>query len=305
MARDSYDVALIRNGHGDPTTRVVTATHDQRCESPIEPSVITRIERASLTPEGAGTVAIELLSTGDHHTQCWGPGGRWLAQRALRLLARSTDFCPIRAVHPAVHTALRDVGQLHLPATDTPYHEALPAVLGQRITAAQALSQWASLCRRYGDIAPGPLALRLPPTPDRLLAIPSWEFHRLGIEEQRARTLRCIARHHRHVESVRALDGAAARSALMQLPGIGIWTAAVTVGVSHGDADALPIGDFHVKHTVAWALAGKPRGTDDEMLTSLTPYQGQRWQVVRLLERAGFGAPRRGPRRRLLDVARL
>ena len=298
-------MALIRNGVHDPTTRVIIAAHNRSATQPGEPYVVTRIERASTTPLGSGSVVIELLSTGEHHTQSWGPGGPWLAERALRLLARSTEHHPIQAQHPAVHAALRDVGQLHLPATDTPYHEILPAVLGQRITAAQALSQWATLCRRYGECAPGPLALQLPPSPMRLLAIPSWEFHQLGIEEQRARTLRCVARHHRYVDAVRELTGAAARHALMQLPGVGVWTAAVTVGVSHGDPDALPIGDFHVKNTVAWALTGKPRGTDDDMLTTLTPYNGQRWQVVRLLERAGYTAPRRGPRRRNLDVARL
>jgi 3-methyladenine DNA glycosylase/8-oxoguanine DNA glycosylase len=91
----------------------------------------------------------------------------------------------------------------------------------------------------------------------------------------------------------------------MQLPGIGVWTAAVAVGVSHGDADALPIGDFHVKNTVAWALTGSPRGTDDDMLVTLAPYEGHRWQVVRLLEKQGLGAPKFAPKRRVLDISRL
>ena len=91
----------------------------------------------------------------------------------------------------------------------------------------------------------------------------------------------------------------------MRLPGIGVWTAAVTIGVSHGDPDALPVGDFHVKNTVAWALNGQARGSDDEMLRTLEPYAGQRWQVVRTLELAGLGAPRFGARRPILDVARL
>ncbi|MFM8014903.1 MAG: DNA-3-methyladenine glycosylase 2 family protein, partial [Actinomycetota bacterium] len=90
-----------------------------------------------------------------------------------------------------------------------------------------------------------------------------------------------------------------------RLPGIGVWTAAVTVGVSHGDPDALPVGDFHVKNTVAWALTGIARGTDEEMLATLAPSAGQRWRVVRMLEKSGCGAPRRGPKRRLLDVAHL
>jgi 3-methyladenine DNA glycosylase/8-oxoguanine DNA glycosylase len=103
----------------------------------------------------------------------------------------------------------------------------------------------------------------------------------------------------------RDLLGADARAHLMQLPGIGVWTSAVAIAVSHGDQDALPIGDFHVKNTVAWALTGQARGSDEDMLVTLEQYGGQRWQVVRLLELSGNGAPRFGPKRRILDIARL
>jgi hypothetical protein len=65
------------------------------------------------------------------------------------------------------------------------------------------------------------------------------------------------------------------------------------------------VGDFHVKNTVAWALTGRARGTDEEMVATLAVYTGQRWRVVRMLERCGFTAPRFAPRRRLLDIARL
>jgi hypothetical protein len=41
------------------------------------------------------------------------------------------------------------------------------------------------------------------------------------------------------------------------------------------------------------------------MLETLAPYVGQRWQVVRTLEKAGIAAPKFAPRRRILDIARL
>ncbi|MFZ9867062.1 MAG: DNA-3-methyladenine glycosylase 2 family protein, partial [Ilumatobacteraceae bacterium] len=69
--------------------------------------------------------------------------------------------------------------------------------------------------------------------------------------------------------------------------------------------DALPVGDFHVKNTVAWALTGAPRGSDEQMLITLAPYTGYRWQVVRLLEKHGVGAPKFAPKRRILDISRL
>jgi 3-methyladenine DNA glycosylase/8-oxoguanine DNA glycosylase len=63
-----------------------------------------------------------------------------------------------------------------------------------------------------------------------------------------------------------------------------------------GDPDAVSVGDFHIPNMVAWALAGEPRGIDERMLELLEPYRGQRGRVIRLLELAGFGAPRYGPR---------
>jgi 3-methyladenine DNA glycosylase/8-oxoguanine DNA glycosylase len=299
--RHTHDLALLRNGARDPTTRVVATT------------TATRIERATLTPVGAATIAVVVGS--DHHpdaiqhVEAWGDGAEWLLGTVAHLCARSCEHRPstqpLSGRHAALDTALRRFGNLHLPATGTPYHELLPAILGQRVTAAQALAQWARLCERYGEPAPGPLGLRLPPAAGRLLRVPAWEFHRLGIEEQRARSLRVAARHAAYIDRTRELEGGAARRALMLLPGIGAWTAAVTVGVSHGDPDALPVGDFHVKNTVAWALTGRPRGTDAEMLATLAPFEGQRWRVVRLLEKSGHGAPRFGPKRRVLDIARL
>lgn len=306
MDRHTYDLALLRNGSNDPTTRISLApVHRSSPGLDVNGGASARIERATLTPCGPGSIAIDIFPDGECRARAWGPGADWLRDHVPRLTARITRFRPIDARHHALSRALRHVGQLHLPATDTPYHELLPAILGQRITAAQALRQWALLCERYGETAPGPLHLRLPPTPERLQRVPSWEFHRLGIEQQRARSLVTAARHARYVDDTRRLNGVGARAALMQLPGIGVWTAAVAVGVSHGDPDALPVGDFHVKNTVAWALTGQARGSDDEMLRTLEPYVGQRWQVVRTLERAGLGAPRFGPRRAILDVAHL
>ena len=301
MTRDCFDVTLLRNGSHDPTTRVFTSERNGGSKNHI----VTRIERATLTPDGPGAVSIAVSAEGDHHVEAWGSGGAWLANRAGRLSARHTISEPLNSLHEVLTRAIRDVGHIHLPASDTPYHELLPAVLGQRITAAQAMFQWATLCRRYGEPAPGPLNLRLPPSPSRLLRIPSWEFHRLGIEGQRARALQVVARHANFVARTVGLDGPAARTALTGLPGIGVWTAAVAIGVSHADPDALPVGDFHIKNTVAWALAGRLRGTDEEMIANLNPYAGHRWQVVRTLERAGIRAPRHAPGRRLLDIAGL
>jgi hypothetical protein len=64
------------------------------------------------------------------------------------------------------------------------------------------------------------------------------------------------------------------------------------------------VGDYHLKNTVAHALAGEARATDERMLELLAPYRGQRGRVVRLLQLDGHGAPKFGPRQRVLPMAR-
>jgi len=82
-----------------------------------------------------------------------------------------------------------------------------------------------------------------------------------------------------------------------------VWTSAEVRRVALGDADAVSVGDYHLPHLVAWALAGEPRADDDRMLELLAPFRGHRARVVRLLEVSGIGAPRRGPRLPLRLIA--
>ena len=98
------------------------------------------------------------------------------------------------------------------------------------------------------------------------------------------------------IEAIVELPLAEASARLQAIPGIGPWTAA-EVGVrALGDIDAVSVGDFHLPHLVAYALAGEPRATDARMLELLEPYRGRRALVVRLLELSGVRAPRYGPR---------
>jgi 3-methyladenine DNA glycosylase/8-oxoguanine DNA glycosylase len=74
---------------------------------------------------------------------------------------------------------------------------------------------------------------------------------------------------------------------------------------AYGDRDAVSVGDYHLPHQVAWALAGEARGTDARMLELLEPYRGHRARALRLLALAGIQAPRFGPRMRLRKIAAI
>lgn len=210
--------------------------------------------------------------------------------------------------HAAVAHAARRFGDHRIGATDTPYHDLLPSVLAQRVTAQEALAQWSALCTGWGTpVEHDGITLWTPPAPDVLMAIPHHEFHLLGIDRRRASTLREVARHGaRLISGWRPGESAQQRTLSLRLiPGVGEWTAAVTGYVSFGDPDALEVGDFHAKNTVAFALTGRHRGTDTEMIELLEPYRGQRQRVLQWLRMTGVRAPAHGPRRRIVSIARL
>jgi 3-methyladenine DNA glycosylase/8-oxoguanine DNA glycosylase len=188
------------------------------------------------------------------------------------------------------------------------YHHLLPTIIGQRITGGEAVRQWAQLCYRLGERPPGPPELvetmRLPPSPAVLHRRPAWWFHPLGIETKRARPLTEVARHAEKLWGWTEAGTDTAARQLSLLPGIGPWTIGSALGPVLGDPDAVPVGDYHHPHTVAWALAEEPRADDDRMLELLEPYRGQRGRVLWALTSTVGGAPKYGPRQRILPMAR-
>lgn len=300
---DSKNVARIATTLGE----FRHGRHDPSCEMTSE-----CFRRAVWTPDGAGVIEVFFAEPAPQGCplaiRTHGDGAQWLSNHSTSLLGLDDVVPEFDIHHREVAEAQKNFGWYRLGASHTPYHELLFATLGQRITAADAASQWRQLLLRHGTPAPDPSGrLRLPPHPDELARIPYYTLHALGIERRRADTLRNVAYHARRLDA--QLSQSTSRHdltiALEKIPGVGPWTAAVAGALAFGDPDALHVGDFHVKHTVAWALHRQPRGTDEEMIADLEVYRGQRHRVVRWLELSGWRAPRRGPGRRNVKIARL
>jgi 3-methyladenine DNA glycosylase/8-oxoguanine DNA glycosylase len=128
-----------------------------------------------------------------------------------------------------------------------------------------------------------------------MAAAPYHVYHSLHLEKRRADLLRAVAASADRLAALDALDPAAADAVLGEFPGIGVWTRAKTLEVSHGDPDQVAVGDFHFKNVVVHHLTGRDRGTDEEMLDLLEPFRPHRGRVIRLLHTLGH-APRFGPR---------
>lgn len=260
--------------------------------------------RSSLTPLGPATVRLDLRG-GTPVAEAWGPGAGWILEQVPAMLGDHDPGHRFEHGPAALLDAQRRRPDLRIGASGTLYHDLLVTVLGQRITSVEAFAQWRRLVDALGRPAPGPLpGLRLPPDPEVLAGRPPWWFHPLGIEEARARTLQRIARIGDRIHTWVERPSHEVDRLLASIPGVGPWTRGVVLGISLGDPDAVPVGDFHLRHTVVHAFTGRPRGSDEEMLALLAPFAPQRGRVIRLLQADGIAAPRLGPRRRIEPIAR-
>jgi 3-methyladenine DNA glycosylase/8-oxoguanine DNA glycosylase len=253
------------------------------------------------TPEGPAT--LHLRRDGDEVLAiAYGTGADWAlasVEGLIGWLDRPEDFRPDHG--PVQELARRQPG-LRIGRTGRVFEALLTAIVSQKVTGREAGRSLAALRRQFSDPAPGPLELRLPPDPQRLATTTYFELHPLGIEKRRADIIRKAATAAPRNELLASLKPEDARAELERIPGVGVWTSAQTVAVSHGDPDAVPVGDYHLKNVIAWHLAGRPRGTDDEMLELLEPFRPQRGRAIRLLATLGQ-APKFGPRQPLRDIA--
>ena len=299
-ARDAPDIgstlALYRHGPKDPTIWL-ERTSNGRCGECV---------RATFTPNGPATVQIT-WSHGAVDADAWGPGADWLLERVPGLVGERDTPAPhlAHADHPVVARCCHAHRHVRIGRSDTLYHELLPTILEQRITAAEAVNQWATLCHELSEPAPGPFArLLLPPAPDVLRRQPTWWFHPLGIELKRAKTLIEVARHPDKLFAWTELEPAEATRRMQLISGVGVWTTGVVGLPGLGDPDAVAVGDYHVKNIIAWNLAGEPRATDERMLELLEPYMGQRGRVATAVMSRGDGPPKFGPKQRILPMSR-
>jgi 3-methyladenine DNA glycosylase/8-oxoguanine DNA glycosylase len=261
--------------------------------------------RTSLTPDGPGTLRVtsRIAGPGPLVTgQAWGPGAAWLLETLPAQVGALDDPSGFTAHHAVVGELVLRYPGLRVGRTGRLFEALVPAVLEQKVVGKEAHRAWRFLLGKYGTAAPGPApaGMRVIPPPSTWARIPSWDWHRAGVEGVRARTIIAAANVASRLEQVLDLDSAEADRRLRALPGIGPWTSAEIRQRAAGDADAVSVGDYHLPKAVGWTLAG--RITDDAgMLELLAPYAGHRHRVARLIEVGGRLPPRRGPRMPVRD----
>ncbi|WP_119292859.1 DNA-3-methyladenine glycosylase 2 family protein [Streptomyces sp. YIM 130001] len=280
----------LRRGPADPTFRMESGGSAWR---------------ACRTPEGAGTLRV-VARDGLVEGTAWGPGADWLIRSLPALLGDGDEPAAFEPRHRIVAAAWRRRPGLRLLRTGLVLESLIPSILEQKVTTDEAYRAWRLLVRKYGEPAPGPVdRMHVMPEPRTWALIPSWEWHRAGVDHKRSSTILRAVRVARRLEEATAMEPAAARARLELVSGIGPWTSAETVQRSHGAADEVTVGDLHLPGIVGYCLTGE-RDTDDEaMLELLEPYAGQRHRAVRYLLLAGRTPARRTPKMPRWDIARI
>ena len=310
----SRTLAVHRRGRGDPAYAV---------------DAYGAAWRTSLTPDGPATMRVHAVPAGGagravpagdaegampggeagsaspggedgRLTVCasaWGPGAAWLLGTVPGLLGAADDPSGFEPVHPLLQEMSRRHHALRIGRSDRVFEALIPAVLEQKVVGAEAKRAWRLLLLRFGDPAPGPAppGMRVCPPPRTWIRIPSWEWHRAGVELVRARTIIGAARVAERLEEISAMTPAEADRRLQALSGIGPWTSAEIRQRAIGDPDALSVGDYHLPSIVGWALI-RQKVDDAGMCELLASYAGHRYRAAWLLEMSGQGPPRHGPR---------
>ncbi|KUL33963.1 3-methyladenine DNA glycosylase [Streptomyces sp. NRRL F-4489] len=280
------------------------------CRGPGDPAYAVRgdeIWRASRTPAGPGTLRLVPRSAEGRVTAtAWGPGAEWLLERLPQLLGESDDPEALTARHRVVHEARRRHPGVRLVRTGLVLESLIPSVLEQKVTSDEAYRAWRLLLQRHGTPAPGPWdRLRVMPDARGWALIPSWEWHRAGVDAKRSSAILRAVRVAARMEEAAGMDLAEATRRLTAIPGIGPWTAAETLQRVLGAPDAITVGDLHLPKIIGYALTGRRGTTDEEMLELLAPYEGQRHRAARMILLSGLVPPRRAPRFPVGDIARL
>jgi 3-methyladenine DNA glycosylase/8-oxoguanine DNA glycosylase len=252
-------------------------------------------ERASRTPDGP--VSVRFVETaGGIEVEAWGAGADWVLERAAAWCGAEDDEAGFDPPSGLVRETWRRKRGLRIPRTGLLTERLIPVILEQKVTGNEARRAYRRLVTALAEPAPGPLRLTLPPEPERVAVLPYYAFHPFGVERRRAEVLREVCARTGWVDETAALPLDAAEERLATMRGIGPWTVAEVARTALGDADAVSVGDYHVPHIVAWALAREPRGSDERMLELLEPYRPHRGRVQLLVEHGGIRAPAFGPR---------
>ena len=208
---------------------------------------------------------------------------------------------------PRVQQAWRQNPGLRLSASGQLDRQMLNAIVEQRITQTEAFRTLGWVLRKYGSPAPStglghqPEGMRVYPSARTLTTIPTWDWHRAGVDKSRYDAVYAYARSAESLKNIAAEgDVALLARSLHTVRGVGPWSISEALQRVCGHPDAISVGDYHLAHAVGELFTGQ-RTDDVGMLALLAPYSPHRQRLVRLMHASGFSKQRYGARMTIED----
>lgn len=257
-----------------------------------------RFAMAFRTADGPVTLALAQRGPTTIEAEAWGPGAARVIDEVPAICGGRDDPDAFTTDHEGVRLLARRFRKMRFPRVPWSRESLIAIILQQRVAFVEAAQAWRKLALERGDDAPGPLGLRLFPEPETLLALPTWAYRQSLVDRKRELAIRALLDHDEEIQAALELPFDELRAVLGRIPGIGPWTIESFLGQNRGDPDAVPTADYWMPHTISFALTGKPRSDDAEMLALLERFRPHRGRVMRLIFAAGYDAPRHGPRKK-------
>ena len=210
-----------------------------------------------LSPQVRGVLAVDLGPVESGHViasstvEC---SPTQLAEIVTRLIDADAPVAQIEGVlkaDPDLSRLIEASPGLRIPGTIDPFELTVRAILGQQITVMGARTLAARIASAYGRPlgSTGQITTTFP-APSRLAGA---ALERLGIPRMRADAIRSVARLALEGESVdtaaRWLESPSAES-LLDVKGIGPWTASYVALRGFRDRDALPTSDLGLRQVL-------------------------------------------------------
>ena len=157
---------------------------------------------------------------------------------------------------------------MRVPGALEPFEAAVRVVLGQQVSVAGANTIAGRIVARWGT--PVGRGLSSFPAPEVLTEAPVEEA---GMPGQRGRAVRALAAAvaNGDIELAGAEEHSVTRAKLLELPGIGPWSAAYIAMRAAGDPDAFPVGDLGLVKAFA-ALGGGGKAELEERTERWRPW---------------------------------
>jgi len=208
--------------------------------------------------------------------------------RILGLNQNPSQFYDIYKSDPIIGPLINKYTGLHIPQSNSIFEGLVTAIIGQQINTSVANMLRSLLIEKYGEsIKINGNLFYVFPTPEKIMSVGIEELHKNKFSSRKAEYIWGIAKsictNELNVDMLAKSPYEKAMKDLVDLRGVGTWTAQWLMINSLGFEDGFPSGDLALQKILTEKLERKPLMSDDQILNYSniwSPYRS--WATIYL-----------------------